>query len=50
MKKDVMSTLLEGVGSLAMSTLKLSANSTSAVLSHQPKLPKNLNQFKKKSK
>lgn len=50
MRKDITSAVLEKVGSLAVSTLKLSANSTSAVISHQPKQPKNLNQFKNKSK
>ena len=48
MRKDITSTVLEKVGSLAVSTLKLSANSTSSMFSHQPKLPKNLNHFKNK--
>ncbi|GAA0242355.1 AgrD family cyclic lactone autoinducer peptide [Metaclostridioides mangenotii] len=48
MKKSKSSALLEKVGSLAISTMKLSANSTSGFISHQPKLPKDVQKFKKK--
>ncbi len=48
MKKKFKSLALGKVGSLAVSTLKLSANSTSSFLSHQPKMPKNVQKFKKK--
>lgn len=48
MKKNLNSRLLEKVGSLAISTLKLSANSTSSFLSHQPKMPEDMQKFKKK--
>lgn len=48
MRKDISSTVLEKVGSVAVGMMKLSANSTSIIISHQPKLTKNLNQFKNK--
>lgn len=49
MKKDLNSALLKKVSTIALNTLKLSANSTCAFAAHQPKQPKNINQFKKKS-
>ncbi|GAA0220399.1 AgrD family cyclic lactone autoinducer peptide [Metaclostridioides mangenotii] len=49
MKKNLSSVVLEKVGAIAINTLKLSANSTSSTISHQPKMPKSINQFKKKS-
>ncbi len=48
MRKNITSTVLEKVGSLAVSTLKLSANSTSSMFSHQAKLPQDIKNFKKK--
>ncbi|WP_081800271.1 AgrD family cyclic lactone autoinducer peptide [Metaclostridioides mangenotii] len=48
MKKNFKSLALGKVGRLAVNTLKLSANSTSSFLSHQPKMPKNVQKFKKK--
>ncbi|GAA0237235.1 cyclic lactone autoinducer peptide [Metaclostridioides mangenotii] len=48
MKRSKSSVVLQKVGSLALSTVKLSANSTSGFLSHQPKMPKDTQKFKKK--
>ena len=48
MKKDITSTVLEKVGSLAVSTIKLSANSTCTFLNHQAKMPQDIKNFKKK--
>jgi cyclic lactone autoinducer peptide len=48
MSEKLKSSMLEKVGSLAVNTLKLSANTTSSFIAHQPKLPKNFQQFKKK--
>jgi cyclic lactone autoinducer peptide len=48
MSEKLKSSMLEKVGSLAVNTLKLSANTTSSFIAHQPKLPKDFQQFKKK--
>jgi len=48
MKKDLTSVVLEKTSSLALSSLKLSANSTCMLISHQPNQPENLKKFKKK--
>lgn len=46
--KKITSILLKQAGNLAKSTLELSANTTSSWLSHQPKVPESVKQFKKK--
>lgn len=45
--KEIMKTAAKAVSNAAAKTLKLEANSTSCVLVHQPKAPKELARFKK---
>lgn len=48
MKKN-MTLILKHVGSLAVASLTLSANTTSAWIAHQPEVPNAVNKFKKMS-
>jgi len=48
MKNKLKPIILEKVGSLATNTLKVSANTTCTVISHQAKVPKGIEKFKKK--
>lgn len=44
--KKVSSEVLKCIGKLSLCTLKVSANTTSNWISHQPKIPDGLNKFK----
>ncbi len=48
MKKIFKTMLIDKMGNLAVSSLKLSANSTCAYVTHQAKIPKGIEKFKKK--
>lgn len=47
MKKELKPMVLKKVGEIANNSLKLSANSTCTFVTHQSKLPKNIDKFKK---
>lgn len=46
--KSILNIILKQIGSLAVSTLSISANTTSNWMAHQPKVPEEVKQFKKR--
>lgn len=47
MEKNLKPILIEKVCNLAINTLKVSANTTCSIISHQAKVPKGIEKFKK---
>ncbi|CEP45507.1 autoinducer prepeptide [[Clostridium] sordellii] len=45
--KSFFNNILKNIGSSAIAAVSLSANSTSAWISHQPKIPSGIEKFKK---
>ncbi len=48
MKKKLSKTLAKGTAAVLKQFLRVDANSTSCILTYQPKVPKGLAEFKKK--